>query len=166
MPDLLLRDRFVAGLKNGDVKRMVKMEVRKRPDMTFDDVRKEALFLSADRADQGEDLVEVNVSSAVSASSGSPSLKSLQTTLEETVKQQREMAEMMAAMRLELSQLRSAPATQNRRPRRQPQWDKEGNPICLICNQSGHMARDCPQRRPLQNQSPYQSFPKPSAPLN
>ncbi|XP_038061397.1 uncharacterized protein LOC119732083 [Patiria miniata] len=164
-PDLLLRDRLVAGLANRDVQRILRMEIRRTPDISFREVTREALHLSADRADtQKDSSAGVNASSAVSAQS--PSLRTLQTAPEETVKQQREMSEKMADMKLELTQLRSASASQNRRPRRQPRWDEQGSPICFICDRSGHMARDCPQRRPPQNQSHYQGPPKPPAQLN
>ena len=159
-PDEMLRDRFVLGLRDGDIRRAIKVDLRRKPDLKFEDVRSEALHLAAD---QGESAA-VNVASVVPIPS--PSIvKALQTTLEKTVQQQQEMSEMMAVMRLELAQLRLAPTTpttQYRRPRRQPQWDDQGNPICLTCNQSGHMARDCPQRRPPQhsrNQNYHRSPP-------
>ena len=164
-PDQLLRDRFVAGLSDTDVQRTMRMEVRRTPDLSFREVTKEALHLSADRRDLQEGS-PTGVHAASAVVDQSPSLRTLQSTLEETVRQQKEMAEMMANLKLELAQLRSTPATQGRRPQRQPCWDEQGRPICFICNKSGHMARECPQRRSPPSQSQHQGPPMPPAQLN
>ena len=143
-PDQLLRDRFLTGLHNPEVQRMIKMELRRRPEMTFRDVMGEALHLMSDQ----ELCAGVHVAKASPASPPHSEMESLKSALEETIKQQREMASIMAAMRSELEGIRLGNVHQARRPRRQPQWDESGNPICLRCDQPGHMARECPRRRP------------------
>lgn len=68
-------------------------------------------------------------------------LKTLQEAVQRTVEQQREMTEMVSAMRRELNQLcvSSPNGNYQRRPRRQPRRDDQGNPICLNCNKPGRM---------------------------
>ena len=163
--DKLLRDRFLTGLRNSDVQRMLKMELRRRPEMSFRDIMSEALHLASDQ----EVSAGLNVTRAAPElpEAQSPSvIESLQAALGETIKQQREMAGMMAAMRTQLDVMRLGRSHQARRPRRQPQWDEAGNPICLNCDQAGHIARECPQRRPSPRQSQHQGPPMPPAPLN
>ena len=143
-PDQLLRDRFLTGLHNMEVQRMIKMELRRRPEMTFRDVMGEALHLMSDQ----ELCAGVHVAKASPASPPPSEMESLKSALEETMKQQREMAGMIASMQSELKELRLGHAHQPRESRRQPQWDESGNPICLRCDQPGHMARECPRRRP------------------
>ena len=168
--DEMLRDQFVHGLQNQDVLRSLRSALRQKPTLKFSDVLAEAIHLTADH----EESVNVRtVESRLENPQPPALLKTLQDVVQRTVEQQREMAEMMSTMRKELNQLciSSPRGSYQKRPRRQPRWDDQGNPICLNCDKPGHMARECPEDRkrymtqPPQNQGYYQSSQKPS-PLN
>ena len=78
------------------------------PEASFEDAHSESLHLTTDYEES------VGVHAAKVTPTQSPSLmKTLQTTLVETVRQQREMAQMMAAMGLELNQLRFGSSSDN-----------------------------------------------------
>ena len=64
-PDEMLRDRFVLGLRDGDIRRAIKVDLKF--DLKFEDVRSEALHQAAD---QGESAA-VNVASVVAIPSPS-----------------------------------------------------------------------------------------------
>uniref|UniRef100_A0AAV2IZ80 Reverse transcriptase n=1 Tax=Knipowitschia caucasica TaxID=637954 RepID=A0AAV2IZ80_KNICA len=50
--DLMLRDQFVMGLKDGPIRQELRRQVRKRPALTFDEVKTEALAIEEEQAEQ------------------------------------------------------------------------------------------------------------------
>lgn len=48
--DRILRDQFLLGLRGGDLRQELKHQVRREPDLTFDRVRREALFYEEDHS--------------------------------------------------------------------------------------------------------------------
>ncbi|KAF4117959.1 hypothetical protein G5714_000010 [Onychostoma macrolepis] len=49
--DVLLRDQFVMGLREGPIQQELRAQVRRDRQLTFEDVRKEALALESERQD-------------------------------------------------------------------------------------------------------------------
>lgn len=165
--DGLLRDQFVMGLREGPVRRGIRLQLRRDPTMSFEALRQEALALESDQGEATQTPVRVAASSAsVPAPVDSDEWKQkLKTELLEDVKGQ--MAELSRSLLDELhrGRVEGGPmvrgrsySEEGRGPVRRPprltgprfQWDDQGRPICINCGNPGHISRQCDRRRSSQ----------------
>lgn len=161
--ETLLRDQFLLGLREGPVRQSLRVQFRRDPAMTFEDLRAEALALEADQAGVVDSPVCAAVSGEAAAASGSGDWKqALRSELLKDVREQ--MAELSKTL---LEEMRRGPQRLppmsrershseggrglERRPVREArarfQWDEQGRPICNRCGEPGHYSRQCGSRR-------------------
>jgi hypothetical protein len=150
-PDIdvrLLRDHFIEGLATPILRRELKEEVHKDPQLTFLQVRNSAIRRSEDEDQSNCSVDKVSV----------PEQKQSPPTGTGTVETM--MAQLLAHLdkvdqRLERLESRSTAENQEKNGTKQRQvgrprpagpslrWTADGRPICLSCSQPGHMARYC-----------------------
>ncbi|XP_073726583.1 uncharacterized protein [Misgurnus anguillicaudatus] len=63
--ETLLRDQFLLGMKEGPVRQSLRVQFRRDPDLTFEDLRKEALALEGDEVEVSESPVCAAVNESV-----------------------------------------------------------------------------------------------------
>lgn len=162
--DVLLRDQFVLGLREGPVRQAIRLQLRRDPTMTFEALRQEALALEFDQGEMTHTPVCVAASNASGPAPVEPSdwKQKLRTELLEDVKGQ--MAELSRNLLGEFRRGRveggsmvreRSYSEEGRGPVRRPlrpvgprfQWDDQGRPICINCGGPGHISRQCGLRR-------------------
>lgn len=162
--ETLLKDQFLLGLQDGPIRQSLRVQLRRNPALTFDELRQEALALEQDHADTPDSPRCM----ATTAASGplplvSPDWKqALRDELRRDVREQ--MAELSKTFLEEFRREhhRPPPPVRERaysdggqfseqRPSRSSglrfQWDEQGRPICNGCGVPGHYARQCTARR-------------------
>lgn len=163
--ETLLRDQFLLGLREGPVRQGLRVQFRREPELTFEDLKKEAVALENDQVEVQEPPVCAAVSSSAVAV---PDMAEWKQTLKlELLKDVREqMAELTKTLVDELRSGATRPEVRpisrdrvysdgnrdaGRRPNRpnrpQFEWDEQGRPICNRCGQPGHYSRQCGPRR-------------------
>lgn len=68
--DSLLRDQFVLGLRDGPIRQSIKLQLRRDPALTFEDLRQEALALEMDQGEAADPPVCMAVGGAAPSSTG------------------------------------------------------------------------------------------------
>lgn len=147
---VVLRDQFIEGVRDLSLKRELRKYVRDNPRSSMINVREEAYLWTMEES-------SVNVKTPKSkGNSGQAQCAALQaseqrsTTLEDVLKvvveQGKAISELTQAMKDLAAQGVGARATATR-PRLQPEFAEDGQPICFKCRKEGHIARDCPQKR-------------------
>lgn len=153
--DILLRDQFVMGLRDGPIRQELRKQVRRTPILSFEAVKAEALALEHECQEPWEP------SACMSAGVGSSSPRSASDWKAEFRKEiMREVQEQMSRLsKTLLDELRGNqhPPREDRRPeggwrgRRTSlpptngfKWDPQGRPICNRCGEVGHISRKCP----------------------
>lgn len=159
--NLVLRDQFIMGLKEGPIRQELRRQVRKRPELTFEEVKTEALALEDER---GESWPPYDCA-AVSRAPPSPRVvadwkEQLRAEIMNDVKAQ--MSVMTKTILEEIRNTASPPLEAPRHPGRSPRpntprnysnfkWDPQGRPICSLCEQIGHISRRCPSKQSAQD---------------
>nr|XP_055037949.1 uncharacterized protein LOC129425910 [Misgurnus anguillicaudatus] len=69
--ETLLRDQFLLGLREGPLRQNLRVQFRRDPELTFDDLKKEAMALEGDQAEAKETPVCAAVSGPAAASEAS-----------------------------------------------------------------------------------------------
>ncbi len=142
----MLRDQFLLGLREGPVRQSLRVQLRRDPELTFEDLRREALALELDHAETADPSVCMAASGTSSSTSSGPSdwKQTLRAELMKAVREQ--MTELSKTLLEEFRRERPNPlplprersysdGSQNpgRRPFRPAgprfQWDKQGRPI-------------------------------------
>lgn len=150
-PDCVLRDQFAENVRDKMLRRELKQYIRLNPDSSFLDLRREAFRW----ADDGEGPRPVRAR-AFSCDASSGVAGAWQAEAQAVVAQpSNELTELKDCLRRQQAQLdtilkhlSSGPGSSNL-PNRQSnsqrrfRFDADGRPICLRCEQVGHMARDC-----------------------
>lgn len=149
--DHLVRDQFIEYVRDGMLRRELKRSVRLNPNVSFLTIRSEAIRWVEEgehvgnprtRAYSCDTQVEVvgecNVSQAVTAKPNTELAE-----LKECLRRQQAQLDML----LNHFALTSVPPQTDREatvnPTRTYRYDAAGKPICLRCNQAGHIARFC-----------------------
>ena len=153
--DKTLRDQFVEHVRESFLRRELKKLIRGRPDISFLDVREEALHLAEDdTADHVAFVDKVDSSPRPPQPAANAQHSDLQALLAAFTKQQEDIAALTKAVN----------DLQSNRPQTNQSQGKR-NITCYNCQRQGHVARKC-RFPPMQNQSatPYANsqFPNPS----
>lgn len=159
--DMLLRDQFVMGLREGPIQQELRAQVRRNRRLAFEDVRKEALALESERQDLWAPSTPVFTQN-VAVEPAADWKQMLRRELMQKVKEQ--FTEMSKTFFEELRQNRSsltnypggesylAQANGNQRIPGRPandrfKWNAKGIPVCNGCGEVGHIRRQCPTRQ-------------------
>ncbi|XDV39819.1 hypothetical protein PO909_009005 [Leuciscus waleckii] len=162
--EVLLRDQFLLGLREGPVRQSLRVQFRRTPNLTFEELRREALALERDHTENVDppSCLAKNVVGTPSTTTVPDWKKALREELKRDVREQMSdlSKSVMEELRRERLQLSSLPRERaysdgNRPPDRRPsrpsgsrfQWDEHGRPICNCCGEPGHYFRQCPARR-------------------
>lgn len=165
--DKLLRDQFILGLRDGQLKQTLKLQLRGNAALKFEDIQKEALALEMDQVEPDAHATDCFAASATPRDS-TPMADWKKELREEIMKDVKE--QMSHLSKTLLDELRGPPSRGLQPPRersysdgswrgrqsapRPPnsrfQWDEQGQPICSRCGKAGHMSRNCPSRRASQ----------------
>ncbi len=70
--ETLLRDQFLLGLREGPVRQSLRVQLRRDPELTFEDLRREALALELDHAEMADPSVCMAASGTSSSHEGCP----------------------------------------------------------------------------------------------
>ncbi|XP_076839956.1 uncharacterized protein LOC143484854 [Brachyhypopomus gauderio] len=148
LEDLLVRDQFVEHVRDGMLRRELKRSIRSNPDMSFLDIRSEAIRWVEEgdhaatpraRAYSCDTQVEVRGGcSQVGLGASAGELIALKETLQKQQKQLDLILEHLgsgvrARERLEVPSVSPQPH----------RFQADGRPICSRCDQPGHIARFC-----------------------
>lgn len=162
--DVLMRDQFLLGLRDGPIRQCLKSQLRRDVNLTYEAIRKEALALELDQQETEAQPVSVAASSTCPPTPSATDWKrELHAEIMKDVKAH--MAELSKTILEEMR--KNSPnnpppfrgrsyseGTQDRRATRATasrfQWDEEGRPICNRCGVAGHVSRHCEARRPSQ----------------
>ncbi|XP_066270928.1 uncharacterized protein [Branchiostoma lanceolatum] len=142
-PDLTLRDKFIAGLRDQALRKDLLKLMREKNDSKFKDVREEALHLSGEYDEEIRSEPTMRVAMQTAERHSSPDSSSL-------CAQVAQLTVELAAIKGHMSQQgaasqQGAPFRSSYRPRGLPgdKWTPDGRPICRRCGGPGHMARAC-----------------------
>ncbi|KAL2098415.1 hypothetical protein ACEWY4_007622 [Coilia grayii] len=151
--DALVRDQFIEHVRDGLLRRELKRSVRLNPEVTFLNIRSEAIRWTEDgeragaprpRAyscdSQAQVVSERHVDSQAVAAKANDDLSDIKECLR---KQQAQLDRMWQ----HINSISHPPPMQARGPsgppRRPYRFQPDGRPICLRCNEPGHIARFC-----------------------
>lgn len=178
--DEMLQSQLVAGLRPGHLQTELQKLIRRNTTLTFSEVCKEAKAVEQEQHQHAEEASTRRAyvpAPAPKAAKASDEWQQMRETLKAEVlaEMQDQMSTLKEGILGEIrQQFRECQALQpqedqrgsknrgrwearhpptQRRRNRAPRWDEQGQPICLYCNQPGHMQRECPQR-----QAPSQGF--------
>lgn len=152
---LTLRDQFIEGVRDSTLRRELRRLVRERPGSSLFEVRDEAMLWTLEdrprtmntarnRSLMGDNADEVPGKPATPSSGQND----LSVTLQEVVKivsqQGKAISELTNAVReLTIKSASSKSGSMRDRPRAQPRYTSDGQPICLRCEGVGHLAKQC-----------------------
>lgn len=152
---LALRDQFIEGVRDSALRRELRKLVREKPGSSLFDIREEAIMWALEDRPRSSNMARSRnlvgaspdeVTEQVNMITDSPS--DLRLTLEEVVKiiaqQGKAIGELTNAVcELTTQKLSSGGSSKGSRPKVQPRYTNEGQPICLRCEGVGHIARHC-----------------------
>lgn len=152
---LALRDQFIEGVRDSALRRELRRLVREKPGSSLFDVREEAIMWALEDRPRSSNMARSRnlvgaspneVTEQTSLTTDSPT--DLRLTLQEVVKiiahQGKAIGELTNAVReLTTQNLSSGGGSKSSRPRVQPRYTSDGQPICLRCEGVGHIARHC-----------------------
>ncbi|KAM4552582.1 uncharacterized protein PAE49_013083 [Odontesthes bonariensis] len=152
---LALRDQFIEGVRDSALRRELRRLVREKPRSTLFDVREEAIMWALEDRPRSSNVARSRnlvgaspneVTEKANRTTDSPT--DLKMTLQEVVKiiaqQGKAIGELTNAVReLTTQTVSSGGGPKSSRPKVQPKYTSEGQPICLRCEGVGHIARQC-----------------------
>lgn len=158
--DSILRDQFLLGLQDGPIRQSLRLQLRRTPTLTFEELREETLALELDHSGAHDQPMCMATTSAT-APAPPPAVDWKQELRAEIMKDVKE--QMAALSQTLLQELRggwnagqSVPRERSysdsgREPRGRPgqsssyrfEWDDQGRPICNRCREPGHISRHC-----------------------
>lgn len=169
-PQLAIRDQFIEGVRDPALRRELRRIIREKPQTSLFEIREEAIMWSLEDRPRGSNVARNRnlVGESPDRHTDNVQIPSnpeseLASTLQEVVKiiaqQGKAIGELTNAVR-ELTTQKAKPNAANLsyKPKVTPRYTEDGQPICLRCEGVGHMARQCPARRP-----PSQSNTQPAS---
>lgn len=163
-PQITLRDQFIEGIRDASLRRELRKLIREKPQSTLFDVREEAMMWVVEDRPRGANVARSrNIMSRSSeetsecTTSVSAAQNDIAVALQEVVKiitqQGKAIGELTNAVRELTVQKVSSGGSQSVKPKVQPRYTENGQPICLRCEGVGHVARQCPVPRSSKSQS-------------
>lgn len=168
---LALRDQFIEGVRDSALRRELRRLIREKPRSSLFDVREEAIMWALEDRPRSSNVARsrnlvgaspTDVTEQANLITDSPT--DLRPTLQEVVKiiaqQGKAISELTNAVReLTTQNLSSGGGSKSSRPKVQPKYTSDGQPICLRCEGVGHIARHCtaprrPESKPNVTPSP------------
>ncbi|XP_039518552.1 uncharacterized protein LOC120473022 [Pimephales promelas] len=151
----MLRDQFVEGIRDHTLRRELRRYVRDKPESSMVEVREEAYLWGWE-----EQSGRVRTPKSRSATYGSYSESAhcaevkatgqnpvtLSKVMDVVTQQGRQILELTQAVNNLMTQQQGAGGLRNN-TRAQLRFTEDGKPICLKCQEAGHIARNCPQKR-------------------
>lgn len=169
----VLRDQFIEGLRDSTLRRELRKMVREQPACGLLDVRREALLweMEENRSQRSRVVKSSQVKSEISEAQCSAvetnhdqfnALGDVQRAITHQGKQLADLSSVLADLASAVSELSRRTAQSpfqepKPRPRLQPQFTPDGQPICFKCRGVGHIAKKCPQVKRGQNDAPSSS---------
>lgn len=151
-PDQLVRDQFIEHVRDSMLRRELKRSVRLDPNVSFLTIRSEAIRWMEEGEHTGnprtrayscdtrmEMVGECNMESQAVVTRPNNDLLEVKEALR---KQQAQLDLLLKHLALNNTQLQPTGSVTNR-PTRTYRYDPTGKPICIRCNQAGHIARFC-----------------------
>lgn len=148
---LAIRDQFIEGIRDASLRRELRKFVRDKSESTLIDVRDEALMWSLE--DPKPRVTKVvssrNVVSetpeAQCAAVNVPETKpvNLEDVLKIVAEQGKAIGELTRAVEKLTAQGSKSETINQTRPKVQPRFTEDGQPVCFRCNGVGHIARSC-----------------------
>ena len=126
----------MAGLTNDQLRRRLREEVHQKRDITFLDVRSEAIRWTKDEEDAPRKAV------AAQAEVSSKQLEAMQAMIEKLSSMDSRMKQLEE--QFQSHQSKSQSLERGVASRKLP-YTRDGRPICLNCNEAGHIKRKCPK---------------------
>ncbi|KAK3557796.1 hypothetical protein QTP86_002422, partial [Hemibagrus guttatus] len=156
---IALRDQFIEGIRE------LRKLIREKPQSTLFDVREEAMMWVVEDRPHGANVARSrNIMSTSSEETSertttpvSAAQNDIAVALQEVVKiitqQGKAIGELTNAVCELTVQKVSSSGSQSVKPKVQPRYTDNGQPICLRCERVGHVARQCPAPRSSKSQS-------------
>lgn len=180
-PDVVLRDQFAEHVRDNMLKRELKRHVRQHPSSSFLDIRSEAVRWVEEGENANKQRPRAYSCSAQGTTECEADLNvisakpnSEMSEVKETLRHQQAMLDVIMQRldnpsppqrTMNHSQVPVPRPQRSDYPRRgsgggsrtlqfQPRFQPDGTPICLRCNQPGHLARNCPNLLPTATSAP------------
>lgn len=163
-PQIALRDQFIEGIRDASMRRELLKLIREKPQSTLFDVHEEAMMWVVEDRPRGANVARSrNIMSTSSEETSerttpaSAAQNDIAVALQEVVKiitqQGKAIGELTNAVRELTVRKVSSSGGQSVKPKVQPRYTDNGQPICLRCEGVGHVARQCPVPRSSKSQS-------------
>lgn len=168
---LVLRDQFIEGVRDSTLRRELRRLVREKPESSLFDVREEAILwaledrpcstsVARSRNLRGDNPDEVPEQANLTSNTPTDLTVTLQEVAKIIAQQGKAIGELTNAVHELTTQNPSAQGgNKGGRPKIQPRYTDDGQPICLRCEGVGHMARHCTTPRKAGSQTTAQPSP-------
>ncbi|XP_067309558.1 uncharacterized protein [Pseudorasbora parva] len=163
---IMLRDQFVEGIRDPALRRELRRYVRDKPESSMVEVREEA-YLWGWEEPSGRVRTPKSRSGpygSFSESAHCAEMKAmghkpdaLSKVMDVVTEQGRQILELTQAVKSLMTQQQRAGGLQGNNARAQLRFTEDGKPICLKCQEAGHIARNCPQKRNFKKPAPLSS---------
>ncbi|XP_051952855.1 uncharacterized protein LOC127622804 [Xyrauchen texanus] len=143
-----LRDQFVEGVRDPSLRRELLKFVRDHPRCTMIEVRDEARlwFVEEPSAKTTKSRCSTNMTQCSILRVQEKKSVTLEDVLEVVAEQGKAISELTQAVK-NLTVRGGSTRVETFRPRSQPKFTEDGQPICFKCQVAGHVAKNCPQKQ-------------------
>ncbi|XP_058246907.1 cilia- and flagella-associated protein 57-like [Hemibagrus wyckioides] len=154
-----LRDQFVEGVRDPSLRRELRKFVRDHPRCTMMDVRDEAQLWAAEESSASSKTSKSRYGSNMTQCSALRVQEKKPVTLEDVLDVVAEQGKAISELTQVVKRLsvRNSASLEAPRPRSQPKFTEDGQPICFRCQVAGHVAKNCPQRQSSRAVKPVSS---------
>ncbi len=163
---IMLRDQFVEGIRDPALRRELRQYVREKPESSMVEVREEAYLWGWE-----EQSGRIRTPKSRSGTCGSFSESAqcaemkamghnsvtLSQVMDVVTEQGRQILELTQAVKGLLTPQQGVGGLRANNTRAQLRFTEDGQPICLKCQEPGHIARNCPQKRSSKKPAPLSS---------
>lgn len=145
-----LRDQFVEGIRDPSLRRELLKFVRDHPRCTMIEVRDEAQLWFVEEPPASSKTTKSRCSTNMTQCSilrvQEKKSVTLEDVLEVVAEQGKAISELTQAVK-NLTVRGGSARVETFRPKSQPKFTEDGQPICFKCQVAGHVAKNCPQKQ-------------------